>query len=499
MPVISLEGRVADGAVAIAGLALPMAFAPMQWWWLAPACITVLFLSWQTERPRLAARRGFLFGAGLFLTGTYWLYHSIHVLGHAPLAVALFLMLGLVAVMGLYHALLGYLVVRTGLQSGLAGWLLGMPAAWVLLEWWRGWFLTGFPWLSLGYSQTDTWLGLLAPMIGVYGISLVVAITAGALLTLLRGTNRQRVAACAVLLVTWGSAVVAGDTDWTAPLGDEITATLVQGAVPQEDKWDPDMMEPTMDLYAELTEPHWGDELIIWPEAAIPALIHQVDGYLIRLRDRAVESESTLMLGILDYEPELDQFSNTLLGLGSQVEYYNKRHLVPFGEFFPVPAFVRSWMRLQDLPYSDFEPGAHDQAPMTAGDISIAPSICYEDAYGTEQRVFLPEAGLMVNVTNDAWFGDTIAPHQHLQISRMRAMEARRFLLRAANTGISAIIDQRGRILQLSSQFEPQVLSATVQPLQGATPYIRLGNTPVIGLCLVIVALVLIAARRRRP
>lgn len=494
------DGRATDVAVAIAGLALPLAFAPAQWWWLPPLSVAVLFLSWQTELPRVAARRGFLFGAGLFLTGTYWLYHSIHVLGDAPLVLALFLMLGLVAVMGLYHALLGYLVVRAGLQRGLIGWLIGMPAAWVLLEWWRGWFLTGFPWLSLGYSQTDTWLGFLAPVAGIYGISLALAISGGVLLALLRGTKRDRIAALAVLVALWSGSFLTGRIAWTEKQGDEITATLVQGGIPQEDKWLPEMLEPTMELFVDMTEGHWNDELIVWPEAAIPALIPQVDKYLVELRDRAAENGSTLLLGILDVEigPEAgdDIYRNTLLGLGTEVQYYNKRHLVPFGEFFPVPAFVRSWMRLQDLPYSDFEPGAHDQAPLDANGIKIAPSICYEDAYGSEQRVFFPEAALMVNVSNDAWFGDTIAPHQHLQISRLRAMEARRYLLRATNNGISAIVGPKGRLLQVSGQFEPEVLSARVQPLSGETAYVRLGNWPVIVLCVLLVGLGVVSGRR---
>ena len=474
-----------------------MAFAPLQWWPLAPLCLGVLFLCWQTDDARQAARTGFLFGAGVFLAGTYWLYHSIHVLGKAPLVLALFLMLGLVAIMGLYHALLGYLVVRGSLQRGPLGWLVGLPFAWILMEWWRGWFLTGFPWLSLGYGQTDTWLGALAPVVGVYGISLAVAVVTGGLLAVLLGQRHEKILGVFVIAMIWSAAAMLERVQWTADAGDELSVTIVQPSIPQEKKWLPEMLKPTQDLYVSMTDGHWDSDLVIWPEAAIPELIFQVDGYLMQLRERILEEGNTLMLGIIDFEPDSGTYRNTLLSLGPQVEIYYKRHLVPFGEFFPVPEFVRRWMRLQNLPYTDFEPGSHDQPPLHVKGFAVAPSICYEDAYGTEQRVFLPTAALLVNVSNDAWFGDTIAPHQHLQISRMRAMETRRYMVRATNNGISAVIGSRGELLEVSRQFVPAVIDATVQPLSGETFYVRFGNWPLLVAGL-ITLIVLVQYRRSR-
>jgi apolipoprotein N-acyltransferase len=481
-----LRGRRGDLAVSLSGLLLPMAFAPLQWWPLAPLCLAVLFLCWQTDDARLAARKGFLFGAGVFLSGTYWLYHSIHILGKAPLVLALLLMLGLVAVMGLYHALLGYLVVRARLQHGPLGWLVGLPAAWVLLEWWRGWFLTGFPWLSLGYSQTDTWLGSLAPVMGVYGISLAIAVITGGLVTILLGRRREKILGVAVILVIWIVAAMFGRVQWTMDAGDKMSITIVQASIPQEKKWLREMLEPTKDLYVAMTDGHWDSDLIVWPEAAIPALIFEVDDYLMALRKRTLTRGNTLLLGILDYDPEAQAYHNALLSLGPQVEFYYKRHLVPFGEFFPVPEFVRRWMRLRNLPHTDIDPGEFEQSPLTVNGILVAPSICYEDAYGTEQRVFLPEAALLVNVSNDAWFGDTIAPHQHLQISRMLSMETQRYMIRATNNGISAVIGPRGELLEVSRQFVPAVIDAVVQPLSGETFYMRVGNWPLLMTCLIV-------------
>jgi len=492
------RGRRGDLAASVSGLLLPLAFAPLQWWPLAPLGLGVLFLCWQTDDARQAARKGFLFGAGVFLAGTYWLYHSIHVLGKAPLALALFLMLGLVAIMGLYHALLGYLVVRGGLQRGLLGWLVGMPFAWTLMEWWRGWFLTGFPWLSLGYSQTDTWLGALAPVLGVYGISLAVAMVSGGLLAVLLGQRKEKILGAAVILVIWSAAAMLGRVQWTVDAGDELSVTIVQASIPQEKKWLPEMLAPTQDLYVSMTNGHWDSDLVIWPEAAIPALIAQVDDYLMALRKRMLTRGNTLLLGIIDFEPDTGAYRNTLLALGPQVEFYYKRHLVPFGEFFPVPEFVRRWMRLRNLPYTDFEPGRYDQPPLRINGFTVAPSICYEDAYGTEQRVFLPAAALLVNVSNDAWFGDTIAPHQHLQISRLRAMEARRYMLRATNNGISAVIGSRGELLEVSQQFVPAVIHAMVKPLSGETFYVRTGNVPLLLTCLIVLIALLLNRQIRR-
>ena len=484
--------------MSVSGLLLPMAFAPLQWWPLAPLCLGVLFLCWQTDDARQAARKGFLFGAGLFLTGTYWLYHSIHVLGKAPLALALFLMLGLVAIMGLYHAFLGYLVVRGKLQRGPLGWMVGLPFAWIMMEWWRGWFLTGFPWLSLGYSQTDAGLGALAPVLGVYGIGLAIAVMTGGLLAVLLGRRHEKILGVVVIAMIWLVAAILGRVQWTEHAGDELSVAIVQAAIPQEQKWLPEMLKPTQDLYVSMTDGHWDSDLVIWPEVAIPELISLVDEYLMQLRERMLEHGNTLMLGIIDFEPDKGVYRNTLLNLGSQVEFYHKRHLVPFGEFFPVPEFVRRWMRLQNLPYTDFEPGPSDQPPLHVKGFTVAPSICYEDAYGTEQRVFLPAAALLVNVSNDAWFGDTIAPHQHLQISRMRSMEARRYMVRATNNGISAVIGSRGELLEVSRQFVPAVIAAKVQPLSGETIYVRFGNWPLLVTGLITLIAVLLIKRNRR-
>jgi apolipoprotein N-acyltransferase len=253
-----------------------------------------------------------------------------------------------------------------------------------------------------------------------------------------------------------------------------------------------------MEKYAAMTAALAPAELVIWPEAAVPAPDHLVQPYLEELADLASAREQQLLVGILTRDPATDEYRNSILALGAPAGAYHKRHLVPFGEFFPVPAFVRRWMRMMNLPYSDLAAGRHDQPLLRARGVGLAPTICYEDAYGAEQLGFIPAAGVLVNVSNDAWFGDTLAPHQHLQMARMRALETGRPMARSTNTGITVFTDERGRITARAPSFEPAVLAAAVQPYTGLTPYVRTGNAPVVVLAIGLVLAAAAAARLRR-
>ncbi len=474
------------------GAALALAFAPFGVWPLAILCPAALFLGWQGASPGRAAKIGFWFHFGTFLAGTYWLYHSVHTIGGAPIWVAMLLMLGLVAIMGTYLALLGYAQATLLPASGALRWLIGLPTAWVLLEWLRGWFLTGFPWLSLGYAQIDTPLAGLAPLFGVYGISLICALCAGALVTLILGAKWLRLWAAALLILPWLLAWPIRHHQWTQSIDAPISVAVVQGAVPQDHKWSPDWRDKTLQLYYDLAKPHFGAQLIVWPEAALPDLAHQLTNYLSVLWTEAHAANSDLLMGLLHFDPDRNVYYNGVLALNEQLQWYNKRHLVPFAEFFPVPDFVRGWMRMMSLPYSDFAAGQAQQAALNAAGQKIAVTICYEDGFGAEQLAVLKQATLLVNVTNDAWFGDTSAPPQHLEISRMRAKEAGRDMVRAANDGISALIAADGSVKATLPRFQAAVLTGLVQPRTGLTPYARVGNWPVILLCLLAVLCVVL-------
>lgn len=479
-----------------AGLTLPLAFAPFGWWWYAPLVVAAGAALWPGRTPRRAAAAGFAFGAGVFLSGTYWLYISITIFGGAPAALSVFLMLGLVLIMAVYYAGTAWLVARlTARDTRHVLWVL--PAAWVAMEWLRGWLLSGFPWLSLGYSQTDGPLAGFVPLAGVYGASLAVAVLAAALIVLVR-EPRWRVPVAALLVAVPAVGAGLARVEWTAADGEPLRASLVQGAITQDRKWLPEERAPTLALYRRLTLAEADADIVVWPEVAVPAETSQVAGYLAAI-DRIMEArDASLLLGIMDYDEDLGGYSNSVLLLGPGEGIYRKRHLVPFGEYFPVPDFIREWMRLMSLPYTDTAAGPERPEVLQAAGEKVALTICYEDAFGAEQLYALPEATLLVNVSNDAWFGDSIAPHQHLQIARLRSLEAGRWQLRATNTGITAFIDPRGRIHSRSPQFETAVLRARVQPRTGLTPYAAAGNWPVVGLCLALLAAAAWPALRRR-
>jgi apolipoprotein N-acyltransferase len=491
------QTRAAQWLCLPVGAALSLAFAPTDWWPLAILCTAYLFVVWDNSTPRRAAKTGFLFTSGTYLAGTYWLYNSIHGIGNAPIPLTLFAMFALVAIMGLYTGLVGYALNRWVNTQGLLRWLLVLPAAIVIIEWFRGWFLSGFPWLALGYTQIDTPLAGFAPVGGVYAVSFAIAICAGAVTALVLGDQRGRMIAGGTLVAVWVVGFVVWERDWTEPVGEPVTVAIVQGAVPQELKWDQAQFEATLDLYRDLTAPHLGAKIIVWPESALAAPVHYLGEYLGSQWSAARSRGSTLVLGQLRRdERRHDVYYNAILSLGEEPQWYAKRRLVPLSEYFPVPEFVRDWLKGMELPYSGFEAGGRSQPALDAGGEKLGATICYEDAYAAEQLAVLKEATLLVNVTNDAWFGDSTAAHQHLQITRMRALEAGRIMLRAANDGISAIIAPDGSIESTLPRFEPGVLTGSVQPRRGLTPYAIVGNWPVISICFLVIGAAVWRARR---
>ena len=487
----------------LAGAALAAAFAPLNLWPLAVLAPAMLMWLWQGAMPREAARLGFWFSFATFAAGTYWLYISIHGFGGAPVWLAGTLMLGLVTIMGLYHAALGYVAARWLPAQGALRWLVALPAAWLLMEWWRGWFLSGFSWLSLGYSQTDTWLAAFAPLAGVYGISALLLLGAGALTMLVCGTPRGRIGALLALLIPWAAGAALYHHSWTHASGPAVSVAVVQGAIPQDEKWLETNRETTLRLYHTLTERVLGNAIIVWPESAPADVANDIAPYINSLYRDARAHGSAIVMGVLRAEQSYDggmRYFNSVLALDAgQFNWYDKHHLVPFAEFFPVPHFVRSWMRLMSLPYSDFTRGAADQPPLPAAHLQLGTTVCYEDAYGSSMLEVLPHADALVNVTNDAWFGHSSARYQHLQIARMRALEEGRFLVRAANDGISAVIGPHGEVIARAPEFVPATLVSAIVPYAGLSPYAHVGNWLIVSLATVALAYGLWVRNDRRP
>lgn len=458
-------------AALIGGAVLPFAFAPYGYFPLSVLCLALLFYLWAMSSERLAVIAGYCFGLGMFAHGIWWIQVSVHQFGLPLYSFSIAVTAGFVIFMSLYPALAAWLWHRRAPGSPALRLLVGAPVAWVATDWLRGCVMTGFPWLFVGYAQTDSPLAAYAPLLGVHGVSLVTAMLAGACVVLITGTGRARLAALGVVVLVAVGAVILDRIAWTRDSGDALVVALVQGAIPQAVKWRRDYREPSIDLYTELSRPHWGKPLVVWPETAIPAFAAEVPATLERLDRLASDGETTLLAGIPRADPDDSRrYFNSVVQLGAARAYYDKRHLVPFGEYLPFDRWLRPLLDFLQIPMSNFSAGDTVQAPIVVDGHIIGVSICYEDAYATEIARALPDAGLLVNVSNDAWFGDSIAPHQHLQIARMRALEAGRYLLRATNTGISAIIDHRGRVLERSGQFKPEVITAEARVRSGTTP-----------------------------
>jgi len=481
----------------LAGMAAPLGFAPYGWFFVPWLAMTVWLLLSLRLPPRRAAWHGWLFGFGMFSIGIYWVHVSIYLYGNAGLPLALSVMLLLAAYLAVYPALAAWLLATLRRKSAPVNLLLIAPAAWIAAEWLRGWLFTGFPWLDLGYSQIDSPLATVAPVLGAYGVGLATMLIAGLLSLVLSAGCIARafagITVLALLAATWFGA----GHEWTRPAGAPLTATLVQGNIAQDLKWQPDQQAATLDTYRSLSEQHPDSALLVWPETAIPAFYDEVDENFIEpLRKKLAAQGTSLITGI----PVLDRaewkYFNAVISLADPGRFYFKVHLVPFGEYLPLRDWLSNLLSFLPVPQADFSSGAPDQPLLTAAGYPFSASICYEIAFGEQLRRAARAAAFMVNVSNDAWFGDSAAPHQHLEMARMRALETGRYLLRATNTGISAIIGPTGRIIARSGQFRAETLTATIEPRGGDTPYMRWGDYPVVIFSALVLSLPVLVRRR---
>jgi apolipoprotein N-acyltransferase len=482
----SCLAAAAAGALTVAGFA-PMSVAPLP---VLTLCL-LLFL-WREATPQAAFRTGFAFGAGLFGVGASWVYVSLHDFGSMPAPLAAIGTVAYCAILSLYPAGAGWCLAK--LRTGrLLSALLAFPALWTLFEWWRGWMFTGVPWLALGYSQVDSPLSGLAPIAGVYGVSFATAFCAGLLTVSVAGNWRARIGGGLALVLVLGLGQLLSQIEWTSARGMPIRVALLQGNISQDLKFQANRYASTLAAYKRLVEAS-DARLIVLPETAIPRFLNAVDpAYLNDIARTAAGREADVLLGVPIRDPD-GRYFNSVISLGaSPPQRYDKAHLVPFGEF--VPRGFRWVVNTVAIPMSDFSLGRENPRPLALAGQRIAPNICWEDAFGEEIIRQLPEATLLVNVSNVAWFGDSLAPSQHLQISRMRAIETGRFMLRSTNTGVTAIVDARGKVVARLPQFTEGILAGEARGYGGATPYVGWGNVPIV---LISIALVAVLAFHRR-
>ncbi len=465
----------------VAGALITLSLAPFEVGAAGVASLLLLLFLLANCSPRAALVRGWFFGVGLFGSGASWVYVSIHVYGYAPVPLAVLLTLLFCLGLALLSALTCYIYRRLVAHDGYLS-LAVFPALWVLGEWLRTWLLSGFPWLFAGYAQIDGPLHGWVPLVGVFGISYLLALSAVCCFLLLQ--RRKNYWLLIPGLAPWLLGPLLATISWVTPLNEQLTVGMVQANVPQEEKWLASKIPEHIRLYEELTEKLWGKQIIVWPEAALSIMLQaNAEPITERLDQRARDHNSAFFTGIPYRNPD-GTYYNGIVALGTGSGIYFKRRLVPFGEYVPMESMLRGLIDFFDLPTSHFTPGPAEQGFLQANDLTVAPFICYEVVYPNllpTGNTRLPD--LLLTISNDTWFGASIGPLQHLQMARMRALELGRSMIRSTNNGVSALIDANGNVTAQTAQFTQEVLTGSIQLYSGKTPYARFGNSALLLFC----------------
>lgn len=469
-----------DGLCLLLGALLPLAFAPLHLFplaWFVPALLIPL---WSHPALKRVFWRGFLFGLGFFGVGISWVFVSIHFYGHTSLVLAAFLTFLFVAALALVPATQALVYRLLFPKLSFIGWCIGFALIWTLWEWIRGTLFTGFPWLYLAYSQIDSPLAGFIPLLGVYGTTAITVMLGAFITYALFYATQHRVLATSLAVSLLISGFALSFISWTTPVGEAKSFSLIQGNIPQENKWDRQFVESIIQRYVSLTKQHWDSAFIIWPEAALPVPLPDAAPILAGLDKEAKAHHSTLIMGALEYTNTRDRFYNAVVAVGEDGGLYHKQHLVPFGEYIPFENQLRNIIQFFNLPSSYTMAGKANQAPLVNGDWRIAPLICYEIAYASLAREAAELGNVILTVSNDTWFGRSWGPLQHLQIAQFRALETGRYVVRATNSGYTAIINHQGNITARIDPFITDVLTAKVEMTEGFTPITRLGHGVII-------------------
>ena len=468
----------------LAGAATTLAFAPFDLSALVFFTLALAFYFWNRLSLKQATFSAWLFSLGLQCTGVGWIYHSVHTHGDAPAVFAVLLVFLLCCYLSLYVALAVYTVNRFLPNNAKLRLLIFYPATWLVFEWLQGYVMTGFAWMQLGYTQIDFPLSGFAPILGNHGISGLVGFCAGAMLLLIvfwqEMQNKKIAALVFSVVVLWFSGAYLKTISWTHADGEPIRVSMVQANIAQQDKWKKGMRQSTLDLYRDLSLAQQDVDLIVWPETAVPDYWYRVVPYIKQLREDMRQKDADLLLGIFVKNDE-SRLLNSVMNINGEI--YHKRHLVPLGEFIPLRFLIEFFNRFVNIPMSDIASGEDEQSLLKAAGVPIGVSICFEEAFSRDVLKDLPEAKILVNVSNDAWFEDSHEAHQHHAIARMRALETGRYMIRSTNTGITSFIGPHGEVIKQLPQFEVGVLKAKVQPMSGSTPFVRWGDALVVAFC----------------
>lgn len=487
----------------LAGAIIPFSFAPYNIWQLGIIGSALLAFLLQGLTARKSFWRALVFGFGLFVSGASWVYVSIHDFGFASPALAVLLTGLFVGTLAIVFACPFYVYSRYVPYSNLNT-IFVFPAFWVLGEWSRTWFLTGFPWLFSGYAHIETWLAGWAPIFGVFGVSYL-SVCSGIALSLAfitifqqqKGATKSTAIFSLLSLGIWAGGHLLHKIEWTSYSDqDKVTVSLVQPNIPQEMKWDPKYQPFITETLLKLSETSWDSDIVIWPEAAIPYLFHEAPDFLKFISEQAHSSQTMLITGMLydSYNQETSEFKyyNSILGLGAGKGTYFKQRLVPFGEYVPLEKYLRGLIAFFDLPNSIIHrgPRQNNGLDVQLGEnrqFRISPYICYEIVYPDLVAENAENAQILVTISNDAWFGDSVGPIQHFEMAQMRALENGRFVIRATNTGLSGLINQKGQVTHLGHQFKRETTTGLVYRTHGRTPYSYWHSLPIISFCFIII------------
>jgi apolipoprotein N-acyltransferase len=484
--------------MALSGALYPLGFAPFGFWPAALLSIFLLLLAFQANSGLTPFKTAFYWGLGMFGVGASWVYVSIHEFGHVPVVGAVALTVVFVCYLACFKGLFGYLLARLSARKPVSLLVILAPTFWVICEYLQAVFFNGFPWLLVGYSLIDSPFSGVATIGGVYFVSwLSVAFCAALVLLTVRGVTAQHTMLLSLLtlMLVVGSVVKRFVTKQEFSK-QSIDVGLVQPNVAQQIKWDRQYFSQIVEGLYQETEPLWGADLIVWPEGAIPAYAHQADDILSDLNATAKRHKSQIILGVPEYQPTTQKSFVSLIALGSNRASYQKQVLVPFGEYVPLEDWLRGAIRFLNLPMSGFSPAIETQTPMQLNQFTAIPAICYEIVYPWIVHDLFVQADsakprLIVTVSNDAWFGDSLGPYQHMQMARMRALELGIPLVRATNDGITGFVSATGNLYSQLPRYQQNSLRSQLSLASLKTPYRTLGYWPV--LVLVFFSMLIIA------
>ncbi len=483
------------------GACTTLAFAPFNYWIFALLCPAVLLFTLRHTTPKQAALLGWLFGLGFFGSGVSWVYVSIHTYGNTVAPLAALLTTVFCAALALLFSIQGWAYQRFFSKRYA---ILGFAVVWLLFEWLRSWLFTGFPWLYLGYAAIDTPISPLASIGGVWLLSALVLSISLVLASFFYYNERRLSGFCTIAVLVIACSTFLLPKQWTYRAGEQIDIAILQPNIPQEIKWNSLYLEQIMTQYYKSTLPLIGDNVIIWPETAIPSLYPNVEAFFAPLVARQKAAGGEIISGVPSKinDPEFPKgrrIHNSIYNL-SQDSIYHKQRLVPFGEYIPWQQEFEDLFNFLNIPDFTFSlPKQVPQPLMDVGEFNFSTAICYEIAYPELVREYSKKADVILTLSNDTWFTGSIGPDQHFQIARMRAIENNRWLVRSANNGISAIVNPQGKVKHIAPRYVEAVLKGSVEPLQGLTPYQRMGNLPLIASYLMIAVFLISINSRRRP